>query len=551
MEIAFPTKILVCSAIDDETNVVDCLRARFSCTVFRPGEAAADLPMPGAACIPTALILADARSRNFTLISNWVGILALSGVGRIVLAATGMEGTGFGEEAFTAFTQACERLGRPYGLEAIPVVPITAFGVMNVAAKGQHTPWYHGPTLAELLESPVAVPGRQERFRLPVSEAKEVSPGEWEFSGEIACGEVAPGMAVRVLPGGARTRIRQVLACDVPQELAAAGTRIRLTLADPIAADAGDVIAAADSPPEVADQFEATLLWLSDSPLLPGRAYAARIHAKEVIINVTAIKYRKQHDTEARLAARTVGNGEVAVVNIATDQPVAFESHASNPVLGGITVFELHGRKAVGIGSIDFALRRASNIHWQALEINKQSRAGLKHQKPACVWFTGLSGSGKSTIANALEKRLFSERKHTYLLDGDNVRHGLNRDLGFSEADRVENIRRVAEVAKLMVDAGLIVLVSFISPFRSERQLARSLFAPGEFVEVFVDTPLSECERRDPKGLYAKARRGELKNFTGIDSDYEAPESPEIHLRSPRMSPEECADVVLDRLLDA
>lgn len=300
--------------------------------------------------------------------------------------------------------------------------------------------------------------------------------------------------------------------------------------------------------PQTADQFEARLLWTGKHPLMPGRPYLFKLHETEATATVTAIKYREDTVTGARLAARTLARGETGVVNFSLSQTVEFEPYASNPRLGSFVLVDKFTSETVGAGTIDFALRRASNIHWQAVDLHKQARADLKRQRPRCIWFTGLSASGKSTIANHLEKRLFGEGRHTYLLDGDNVRHGLNRDLGFTEADRVENIRRIAEVARLMVDAGLIVIVSFISPFRAERRMARQLFADDEFIEVFVDTPLEECERRDPKGLYAKARRGELRNFTGIDSAYEPPEAAEVRIDTTRVSPAEAAEAIIERL---
>lgn len=304
----------------------------------------------------------------------------------------------------------------------------------------------------------------------------------------------------------------------------------------------------AEGKPQAADQFEARLRWLGEHPLMAGRPYAFRLHEAQTTATVTAIKYREDPGTGSRLAARTLALGETGVVNLSLAQPVEFQPHAIDPHLGSFVLIDSFSSETVGAGTIDFALRRASNIHWQAVDVHKQARAGLKQQRPRCVWFTGLSASGKSTIANQLEKRLHAAGRHTYLLDGDNVRHGLNRDLGFTEADRVENIRRIGEVARLMVDAGLIVIVSFISPFRAERRMARQLFEPDEFVEVFVDTPLEECERRDPKGLYAKARRGELRNFTGIDSAYEPPEAAELRIDTTRLSPAEAAGAILDRL---
>jgi bifunctional enzyme CysN/CysC len=385
-------------------------------------------------------------------------------------------------------------------------------------------------------------------FRLPVQWVNRPNLDFRGFCGRVAQGEVRPGDAVRVLPSGVQTRVKAVLRGFDEVASAGEGDAITLTLADEVDASRGDVLVASAAPPEVADQFEARLLWMSSHAMAPGRQYLLKLHCKEVTATVTDIKYREDVNTGAHLAARTLGLNEIAVVNLSTSAPLVFEPYGMNRVLGGFILIDKLSFETVGAGMIAFALRRASNISWQALEINKAARARQKQQTPRCVWFTGLSGSGKSTIANLLEKRLHAEGCHTYVLDGDNVRHGLNRDLGFTEADRVENIRRVAEVAKLMTDAGLIVLVSFISPFRAERRMARELFAEGEFVEVFVDTSLPECERRDVKGLYAKARRGELRNFTGIDSPYESPESPELHLHADQDAPQDCVEQILQAL---
>lgn len=366
-------------------------------------------------------------------------------------------------------------------------------------------------------------------------------------SGRVVQGEVRPGDAVRALPAGVATKVREVIAGSGAAPLAKAGDAVTLVLADAVAASRGDVLAAAQDAPQVADQFEARLRWASPHRLLPGRTYLLRIHADEVTASITMIKYREGVEG-AHLAARTLGKDETGVVNLSTSRPVVFEPYAKGAALGSFTLVDKLTREAVAEGTIDFALRRASNIHWQAVTLDKARRAALLQQHPRCIWFTGLPASGKSTIANLLEKRLHAEGRHTYLLDGDNVRHGLSRDLGFTEGDRVENIRRVAEVARLMVDAGLVVIVSFISPFRADRRMARSLFDEGEFLEVFVDTPLEECERRDPKGLYARARRGEVKNFTGIDSAYEAPEAAELHVRTTGASAEDCVREILARL---
>jgi bifunctional enzyme CysN/CysC len=342
--------------------------------------------------------------------------------------------------------------------------------------------------------------------------------------------------------------VKAILAGFDAVETAHPGDAVTVTLTEEVDASRGDVLVAAAAPPEVADQFEAKLLWMVEHAMTPGRQYLMKIACKEVTATITAIKYREDVNTGAHLAAKSLGLNEIAVVNLSTGAPLVFEPYGVNRVMGGFILIDKLTFETVGAGMIDFALRRASTIHWQMLEINKSERAAQKHQASRCIWFTGLSGSGKSTIANLLEKRLHAEGKHTYVLDGENVRHGLNRDLGFTEADRVENVRRVAEVARLMADAGLIVLVSFISPYTSERRMARDLFEPGEFVEVFVDTPVEECERRDAKGLYARARQGGLENFTGIDSPYERPQAPEVHLRTPEMSPEDCVEAVLRAL---
>ena len=368
------------------------------------------------------------------------------------------------------------------------------------------------------------------------------------FSGRIGSGSVKPGDSVRISPSGVASRVKEiVIGSDLAGE-GNAGQSVTLVLSDEVDASRGDVIATASHPVECADQFEADLFWMSDHALLPGRSYAGLIHTKASNISITHIKHRLDINSGTRLAAKTLALNEIGAVNVSFDRAIPFAPYAENQRLGAFIVIDKLTNETVGAGMIRFALRRAVNVHWQALEVTKAARAELKYQQARCLWFTGLSGSGKSTIANLLEKRLHAGGKHTYVLDGDNVRHGLNRDLGFTEADRVENIRRVAEVAKLLVDAGLIVIVAFISPYRAERKLARGLFAPGEFIEVFVDTPLEECERRDVKGLYAKARRGELKNFTGIDSNYEPPQAPEIQIRTVGATPEACVDQILHLL---
>jgi bifunctional enzyme CysN/CysC len=368
------------------------------------------------------------------------------------------------------------------------------------------------------------------------------------FAGRVASGRVRPGDAVRISPSGVKSQIKRIAFWGGDKSQAEYGESVTLVLEDEVDASRGDVVAVASHPAQAADQFEADLLWMSEHALLPGRSYAALIHSKSASVTITLIKHQIDINTGAHLAAKNLALNEIATVNVSFDRVVPFAPYRENKRLGSFIVIDKLTNETVGAGILHFALRRAVNVHWQAIEVSKPARAAMKQQRARCLWFTGLSGSGKSTIANLLEKRLHAAGKHTYILDGDNVRHGLNRDLGFTEADRVENIRRVAEVARLMIDAGLIVIVAFISPFRTDRDSARGLFNDGEFVEVFVDTPLDECERRDVKGLYAKARRGELANFTGIDSAYEPPENAEIHLQTLNTAPEACVDRIVDWL---
>ena len=365
------------------------------------------------------------------------------------------------------------------------------------------------------------------------------------YCGRVASGKVGVGDHVRVAPGGLETKVRSIVAGQSERLTASAGDSITICLEDEIDVTRGDVIASASDPVELSDQFEAKVLCLSEHHLMAGRSYLFNLHTCQATATITAIKYQVDVKLGTRLAARSLGLNDIGVVNLSIDRAVPFERYDRCRRLGSFILVDRLSDQTVGAGMIDFALRRSANIQWQSMDVNKEARARQKLQKPVCLWFTGFSGSGKSTIANLLEKRMFASGLHTYTLDGDNVRHGLNRDLGFSEADRVENVRRVTEVARLLVDAGLVVIVSFISPYRAEREIARSRFEPGEFLEVFVDTPLDECERRDPKGLYAKARRGELVNFTGIDSRYEPPDSPEIRLDTVAHSARECVDRIL------
>lgn len=503
----------------------------------------------GASTADLAVILIDARKGVLTQTRRHSRIVAMMGIRHLVLAVNKMDLMGYSETAFETIVNDFRQFAQGLPFESMQAIPLSGLEGDNVLRPSPRMPWYTGPTLMAYLDTvDVWQPSARRAFRMPVQWVNRPNLDFRGFCGTVAEGCVKPGDAVRVMPSGIQTRIRQVLGGFDELTRAGQGTAVMLTLCDEVDASRGDVLAAADQPAEVADQFEARLLWMHAHAMAPGRQYLLKLATKEVTATITEIKYREDVNTGAHLAAKTLGLNEIACVNLSTSAPLVFEPYATNRVMGSFILIDKLTFETVGAGLMQFALRRASNIHWQALAVNKQARAAQKLQKPRCIWLTGLSGSGKSTIADLLEKGLHAQGRHTYLLDGDNVRHGLNRDLGFTEADRIENIRRVAEVARLMVDAGLIVLVSFISPFRSERAMARSLFEPGEFTEVFVDTPLEECEKRDVKGLYAKARRGELKNFTGIDSHYEPPEMPEIHILTLGRTPQDCVDQLVNQL---
>ncbi len=503
----------------------------------------------GASTADLAVILVDARKGVLAQTRRHTRIVSMMGIRDVILAVNKMDLVAFDRSVFERIDADYRAFAAGCGLANVRSIPMSALEGDNVLAASARMPWHHGPPLLACLEEASVAPAPAgEAFRMPVQMVHRPNPDLRAFRGRIAAGRVRAGDRIRVLPSGGETRVKEVIRGFAGVAEAGRGDSVALTLADEVDVGRGDVLAAPEGAPEVADQFEARLLWMGEHAMIPGRPYLLKIHGKETTATITAIKYREDVDTDSRLAAKTLALNEIAVVNLSTSQPLVFEPYVVNRALGGFILIDKLGFETVGAGMIDFALRRAANIHWQALDLNQATRAAVKHQRPRCIWFTGLSGSGKSTIANLLEKRLHAAGRHTYLLDGDNVRHGLNRDLGFTEADRVENIRRVAEVARLMVDAGLVVLVSFISPYRAERRMARELFAPGEFVEVFVDAPLEECEQRDPKGLYAKARRGELANFTGIDSAYESPEAPEIRLRTAELPPAACVQGIIDLL---
>jgi len=503
----------------------------------------------GASTADLAVILIDARKGVLTQTRRHSYLVSLLGIRHVVLAVNKMDLVDYSRARFEQIERDYREFADRIQLGAIACIPVSAVAGDNVVAASARMPWYGGPPLLEHLETvSTAGPSEASAFRMPVQWVNRPNADFRGFSGLIASGSVRRGDAIRALPSGRGSTVARLLVGATDVESAIDGESVTLTLVDEIDVSRGDVLCAADAPTEVANQFEATIIWMHDQPLLQGRAYLLKVGAKTVMATVSPIKYRINVNTLEHLAAKRLDLNDIGVCGIELSGAIAFEPYRINRALGGFILIDRLTNDTVGAGLLHFALRRSQNVHWQALDVNKSARANLSHQKPCILWFTGLSGAGKSTIANLVEKRLHVDGRHTYLLDGDNVRHGLNKDLGFTNQDRVENIRRVAEVSRLMVDAGLIVLVSFISPFRSERRMARALVESGEFFEVFVDTALAEAEARDVKGLYKKARRGELKNFTGIDSPYEVPESPEIHLDTASMSAEACASRVLEHL---
>ena len=491
----------------------------------------------GASACELAVVLVDAGAGLKTQTRRHTYIAALLGIRHVVLAVNKMDRVDYAEQGFRAIEAEYRALAARLGVAQVTCIPVAAVHGDMLVQRGVRMPWYRGPTLLEYLETVVVDdPAATSAFRLPVQWVNRPDAGFRGYAGSVAAGTAAVGDTLVVLPSGRRTTLLRVLGADGESGRAGNGEAVTLVLADDLDIARGDVLAAAGDPPALADQFAAHLLWLGDAPLLPGRPYELRIGTRSTIAQVSEIRHRVDVNTQEHLAARRLELNAIGEVQLSLDQAIAFEPYAVNRILGGFILVDRISHATVAAGMLDFALRRAANIHWQHLDVGKTVRAALKGQHPRCLWFTGLSGAGKSTIANAVERRLLALGHHTYLLDGDNIRHGLNRDLGFTDEDRVENIRRVAEVARLMVDAGLIVLVSFISPFRAERRMARERFASGEFIEVFVDAPLALCEQRDVKGLYAKARAGQLRHFTGIDSPYEPPEAPELHLHADRDS---------------
>ena len=512
----------------------------------------------GASTADLAVILVDARKGVLTQTRRHSYLCHLLGIRNIVLAINKMDLVDYDQHVFDRIRLAYSAFAQSIGITHFTPIPISGFVGDNITARSDKTPWYDGAPLMELLETVEidADADRTKPFRLPVQWVNRPNLDFRGFSGLIAGGTVQPGDPVRILPSGKTSTVARVVTLDGDLEHGLAGQSVTLTLADEVDCSRGDVIAAAGDPPQAADQFEATIVWMADEAMLPGRSYWLKLGTQTVTVNVQQPKYQVNVNTMEHTAAKTLELNAIGVANLSTDRPLVFESYdagtnaSPNRDLGGFILIDKFTNATVAAGMIHFSLRRAQNVHWQATDITREARAGSMRQKPAVLWFTGLSGAGKSTIANLVEKKLARMNRHTFLLDGDNVRHGLNRDLGFTDADRVENIRRVGEVAKLMTDAGLIVITAFISPFRAEREMVRQMLPAGEFVEVFVDTSLAEAEKRDVKGLYAKARSGQLKNFTGIDSPYEAPEDAEIRIDTSALSPDEAADRIVNYLLD-
>ena len=503
----------------------------------------------GASTADVAVILIDARKGVLTQTRRHSYLVSLIGIRRVVLAINKLDMVGYSQEVFEQIDADYRAFASRLGIEHIHSIPLSALRGDNITEPSPNTPWYQGPSLMQFLETVELEQAREDApLRMPVQWANRPNLDFRGFSGRILGGSVRPGDAIRVLPSGKTSRVERIVTLNGDLQQAVTGQSVTLTLSDEIDISRGDVIAAADAPPAVADQFEATVVWMSEEAMLPGRPYLIKLGASSIGGALGQPKYQVDVNSLDQLPAKTLGLNEIGVCTLSLDRAAPFDPYAENRDMGSFIVIDRYTHQTVGAGMLHFALRRSQNIHWQAVEVDKAARTRLNGHKPCVIWLTGLSGAGKSTIANLLERRLHALGVHTYLLDGDNVRHGLNKDLGFTAADRVENIRRIGEVAKLMVDAGLMVVTAFISPFRSERQLARDLVAEGEFIEVFVDTPLAEVEKRDPKGLYKKARRGELKNFTGIDSPYEAPEQPEIRIETLRHSAEEAADLIVHQL---
>ena len=505
----------------------------------------------GASTADLAVILIDARKGVLVQTKRHSFLCHQLGIKNLVLAVNKMDLIGYDQAKYGAIIENYRKFAESIGIENFTAIPISGLAGDNITTQSENTDWYDGPTLMQHLE---AVEVRSDAnlakpFRMPVQWVNRPNLDFRGFSGLISTGSVKPGDKVRSLPSGKTSTVKSIVTMDGDLEEAISGQSVTITLEDEIDCSRGDVLAAADSPPAVADQFESTIVWMDEEPLVVGRAYWMKLGTQMVSVTVAEPKFEINVNTMDHLAAKTLHLNSIGVSEITTDRAIVFDPYSENRALGGFILIDKISNRTVGAGMLHFSLRRAQNVHWQAVDITRDDHAAMKNQRPRVLWFTGLSGSGKSTIANEVEKKLAIMNRHTFLLDGDNVRHGLNKDLGFTESDRIENIRRIGEVAKLMTDAGLIVLTAFISPFRADRQLVRDMMGEGEFIEIHVDTPLEVAEQRDVKGLYKKARAGELKNFTGIDSPYEEPEDPEIRVNTVAMSPEEAADYIIKQIL--
>jgi bifunctional enzyme CysN/CysC len=503
----------------------------------------------GASTADVAILMVDARKGILTQTRRHSYIVSLLGIKHIIVAINKMDLVEYSEDVYKTIQEEFGDFARRIELEDVTFIPVSALDGDNVTTLSDKMSWYQGQTLMQYLETvPVGDTAASSAFRFPVQWVNRPNLDFRGFSGRIVGGSIKPGDAIRVLPAGTTSTVDRIVTMDGDLDEAVAGQSVTLTLADEIDASRGDLICAAEAPAEVADQFEAHIVWMHEDEMLPGRPYLIKIGTRVVGATLGHPKYRVDVNNLDQLAANTLELNEIGVCNISLDRRIPFDPYSNNRDTGGFIIIDKLTQTTIGAGLLHFALRRSHNIHWQDVKVDKALRSEQGNHKPGVIWFTGLSGSGKSTIADILESKLHAAGVRTYLLDGDNVRHGLNRDLGFTDADRVENIRRIAEVSALMVDAGLVVLAAFISPFRAERRLARERLEDGEFIEVHVDTPLAIAEERDVKGLYAKARAGELKNFTGIDSPYEAPEAPEVRVDTSQLTPEQAAEQILDVL---
>jgi bifunctional enzyme CysN/CysC len=505
----------------------------------------------GASTADLAVILIDGRKGMLQQTRRHSYLVHLLGIRHVVLAVNKMDLVGYDETTYEHIVADYRAFAQSIGIKQFTAIPISGFKGDNITAASDNTPWYAGPSLIQHLETVEvdAAAAQAAPFRMPVQWVNRPNLDFRGFAGQIASGAIRPGDAVRIVPSGKTSTVTRIVTFDGDLDEAVAGQSVTLTLADEVDCSRGDLIATAGDPPQASDQFRATFVWMDEEALKPGRGYWLKLGTQLVTAAIQPPEYEIDVNSLEHLAAKALGLNAIGVAEFATDRPIAFEPYGTNRQLGGFILIDKFTNATVAAGMIDFSLRRADNVHWQPTAITRDDHAVMKNQTPRVLWFTGLSGSGKSTIANEVEKQLFLMNRHTFLLDGDNVRHGLNRDLGFTETDRIENIRRVGEVAKLMADAGLIVLTAFISPFRAERQMVRGMLPPGEFIEIFVDTPLEVAEARDVKGLYKKARSGDLKNFTGIDSPYEAPEKPEIRVNTVDMTPEEAAEHIIRQIM--